>query len=247
MPATPKISPRWDALARLCALGTFLLIGLATILALDVPESEEVRSMVDIGGTRWEILFILAFAILILFPIPSSIPTVAAGFVLGFGQGVLATLIASMVAALLSYWLGRTLGGDAVDQFTGPTARRRIRAVLSRSGLWAIFLLRALPIMPFWLVNYASGAMGVRLRDYVAGTFLGTIPGTLAFAAVGTWGARPDSWQFPLAVIGLAALFLITWRAARAVVAEEDEYALEDGPGPGNPTPGPQRSRSGAQ
>jgi uncharacterized membrane protein YdjX (TVP38/TMEM64 family) len=48
-----------------------------------------------------------------------------------------------------------------------------------------MLVLRLVPLFPFWLVNLAPAFLGVRLRTFVVGTFLGIIPGTAVFAVFG--------------------------------------------------------------
>uniref|UniRef100_UPI0013C30E3D TVP38/TMEM64 family protein n=1 Tax=Cysteiniphilum halobium TaxID=2219059 RepID=UPI0013C30E3D len=51
-----------------------------------------------------------------------------------------------------------------------------------------IFMLffRLLPIFPFFIINIAAVVLGVSLRHFFAGTFLGIIPGTFVYAWVGS-------------------------------------------------------------
>lgn len=46
--------------------------------------------------------------------------------------------------------------------------------------------LRLAPIFPFWLVNIAPALFDMRLRPYVVATFVGILPGTYAYAFIGT-------------------------------------------------------------
>ncbi|HEX9175186.1 MAG TPA: VTT domain-containing protein, partial [Mycobacterium sp.] len=51
---------------------------------------------------------------------------------------------------------------------------------------WAIVLsLRLIPAVPFSVINYAAGASAVRVSPYTVATFVGLIPGTLAFVVLG--------------------------------------------------------------
>jgi uncharacterized membrane protein YdjX (TVP38/TMEM64 family) len=47
-----------------------------------------------------------------------------------------------------------------------------------------MLFLRLVPF-PFWVVNLVPALLGVPLRTFVVGTFLGIIPGTLTFAYFG--------------------------------------------------------------
>ena len=82
-------------------------------------------------------------------------------------------------------------------------------------------MLRLVPLFPFFLVNLVPAFLGVSLRLYVVGTFIGIIPGTFVFATVGAGlGSVFDQGgefsaagiltpQIITALVGLAVLALI--------------------------------------
>jgi uncharacterized membrane protein YdjX (TVP38/TMEM64 family) len=49
-----------------------------------------------------------------------------------------------------------------------------------------LLFLRLVPLFPFWLVNLAPALFNVKLVTFVAATLLGIIPGTFAFAFLGS-------------------------------------------------------------
>ena len=53
-----------------------------------------------------------------------------------------------------------------------------------------LLLLRLSPLLPFALSNYLYGLTSVPLNEYAAGSFLGMIPGTVAYVAAGTVGKK---------------------------------------------------------
>ncbi len=97
----------------------------------------------------------------------------------------------------------------------------RVCSNFRENALWYLLALRLVPLFPFWLVNIASGAIGVGLRSFVLATALGIIPGSVIYCAVGAgMGATLDQGLSPdLSVIfdpynlsiilGLAGLALI--------------------------------------
>ncbi len=48
-----------------------------------------------------------------------------------------------------------------------------------------LLTLRLAPIFPFWIINLAPALFGMKLVPYVVATFVGIIPGTLAYAYLG--------------------------------------------------------------
>jgi len=51
-----------------------------------------------------------------------------------------------------------------------------------------VCLLRLSPLLPFALSNYLYGLTSVRLWPYVAGSWLGMLPGTFAYVSAGAVG-----------------------------------------------------------
>ena len=52
------------------------------------------------------------------------------------------------------------------------------------SFLW-VFILRLIPIVPFWAVNIISGLLGVRSTTYILATLIGIIPGSIIYVSIG--------------------------------------------------------------
>ncbi len=119
--------------------------------------------------------------------------------------GVALVLVAALLGAVGAFGLGRVLGRDAVERLTGARVAR-LDGLLRRRGLIAVIGMRLIPVLPFTAINYAAGLTAVRIRDYVIGTAVGIVPGTVAFVALGAYGSSPGSWPFILAVIALVGL-----------------------------------------
>jgi phospholipase D1/2 len=130
------------------------------------------------------LIVIAAFVVggLLVFPVLLLIAATAAAFgpVFGFayaGCGAIAS-------ALVTYGLGRFIGGRTLDTVLGPRLNR-IRRNIARRGVLAIAAVRMVPIAPFTLVNLVAGATRIPLLDYLFGTILGMAPGLVLMSALG--------------------------------------------------------------
>jgi len=56
----------------------------------------------------------------------------------------------------------------------------------NEDALSYLFALRLIPVVPFAVANFAPALLGAKYRDYVLTTFLGIIPGTLAYTWIGS-------------------------------------------------------------
>jgi len=216
--APPPRRRRLRQLALRGAVTLALLLALAFVLRGELSgESRLVTQalqFVQAHGLSWlgvsGVLLAYTLASLLFVPVNVMIAATGAAFgpLLGFGYAV----GGSLVAAAVGFGLGRAVGRDLVRRFAG----RRVNAVsrrLDRHGLWAMALLRLLPVAPFSLVNLVAGASEIRFRDFVLGSLVGMGPGialmTLFGDRLGAWLRRPDATN--LVVLGgvtLAAIAL---------------------------------------
>ena len=185
-----------------------LLLGASIVVALLVglPDVASVRADIATAGPAAPAVFVLAYAVVTLAPVPKNVLSAVAGLLFGLAAGIALVFVAAMLGALMAFWLGRALGREAVERFTGARVAR-VDDLLSRRGVVAVIGVRLVPVLPFTAINYTAGLTGVRLRDYVTGTAVGILPGTVAYVTLGTYGAEPASWPF---VISAAALGLLT-------------------------------------
>jgi uncharacterized membrane protein YdjX (TVP38/TMEM64 family) len=190
---------------RLTALVVVVALAAVVALVLGLPDAEQLRADIDAVGPAAPALFVLLYAVAALAPVPKSAFSVAAGLLFGLVQGTIVVLLAALLGALAGFGLGRMLGREAVERLTGARVAR-VDALLRRHGLPAVLGVRLVPVVPFTAINYVAGLTAVRIGDYVVGTALGMIPGTIAYVALGAYGTPPGSWPFLGALLALAGL-----------------------------------------
>lgn len=129
--------------------------------------------------------YMLVYAGLVAISFPgASLLTITAGFLFGGLAGGIATVAAATAGASAVFLAARSS--------LGPVLENRASGFLARfaegfreDAFSYLLSLRLMPVFPFWVVNIAPGLLNMKLRPYVLATFLGIIPGTLAFAFVG--------------------------------------------------------------
>ncbi|GAA1212095.1 TVP38/TMEM64 family protein [Rhodoglobus aureus] len=186
-------------------LVVFFLAVVVVALTIQLPSLEQIHSWTESAGILGATGFVVGYALITLAPVPKNVISIAAGVVWGLPSGVGLVLLGALLGAALAFVLGRLLGRDAVERFTGA----RVRAVdemLRRRGLLSVIGVRLIPLLPFTVINYAAGLTAVRVRDYALGTVIGIIPGTVAYVAVGAYGAELNGGFF----IALGALGVLT-------------------------------------
>jgi uncharacterized membrane protein YdjX (TVP38/TMEM64 family) len=142
---------------------------------------------VQAAGPVGVIAYAVAYVVATVFLLPGSILTAGAGLAYGPWLGTLLVSPVSVAAATASFLLGRTVARGWISRRAGADPRfRAIDAAIGQRGFQIVMLLRLSPVLPFSVLNYALGLTGVRLRDYVLGSFVGMLPGTFLYVYLGS-------------------------------------------------------------
>jgi phospholipase D1/2 len=137
--------------------------------------SEMVRE--NIALTPFLVLLTYIVASLVMFPVTILIAATAAMF--DFVSSVIYAYLGCISSAAVTYFIGARLGRDKVQELTG-TWLNRLANRFRKQGLLTVTVIRMLPLAPFTMVNVVAGALHIRFRHYILGTFLGMTPGILA-------------------------------------------------------------------
>lgn len=136
----------------------------------------------DVERAPWTPLWVLgAYVAASLIAMPITLLIVVTAFVFGPWTTYGYAIVGSLLGAGLTFVLGQALGRGAVRQVAGKRLNRLSRR-LGEGGVFAVMVLRMLPVAPFTVVNLVAGASHLRLRDFLIGTVLGMTPGILAVA-----------------------------------------------------------------
>lgn len=86
--------------------------------------------------------------------------------------------IAETLTAIISFWLSRLMGKAFIDRIIGNRASS-LQDRLRHAGVKTIVFLRLLPIVPWRYLNFGSGLVDLKFRDFFIGSIIGIIPRTL--------------------------------------------------------------------
>lgn len=134
--------------------------------------------------------FFLLYVAAIVCLLPEFLLTLAAGAIFGFAHGMVLVSFASITGATAAFFLGRTLARDWVCRRieSWPRFRALDRALGSR-GFWVVLLTRLSPAFPYNLLNYGYSITAVGARDYIIGSWIGMLPGTVLYVYAGSAAA----------------------------------------------------------
>jgi uncharacterized membrane protein YdjX (TVP38/TMEM64 family) len=198
------------------ALVAVILVSVALLVPL--PTAVQLRDWATSVGSWFPLAFLAAHVVVTVFPFPRTAFTLAAGLLFGPVLGATLAVLASTISALIALILVRAAGWQLSLLVSHP-AIDSLDARLRQRGWAAIVSLRLIPVVPFSVLNYAAGASAVRVLPYLAATFVGLLPGTLAVVILGdALTGRVDPLlvliSFMTACVGVTGLVLET-RAAR--------------------------------
>ena len=178
------------------------------------PQSaEDIRRWVAGFGTLAPLMYVGVYTIRPLLLFPTLILNLSAGVLFGPYWGVLFLLMGGMGCASFCYLWGRFGGGRWLLENFGGAWGERLRCYLVDSKSFTKLLwLRTVPIFPYDPVSIIAGSVGFDLKKYIGATFLGMLPGAIAYNFLASsFGTN----KFYVAILGLVVAFgvpLVWWR-----------------------------------
>ena len=132
------------------------------------------------------LLFTTVYIVAVSLSFPgAAILTLLGGFLFGVWWGTFWTIIASTIGAVITYFaVNSAFGTFFKRKVTGRL--RTIQQGFSENEFYYLLTLRLLPIFPFFIINIASGIVGVRMRNFIIASMLGMAPCAFIYAWVGS-------------------------------------------------------------
>lgn len=132
--------------------------------------------------------FVAIYVAIVAFSLPgAAVASVTGGFLFGLAAGTLLNTVAATVGACLIFLAVRLgMGGDLATRFDGSTGRvKKLRDGLRDNELSVLFLMRLVPVIPFFVANLVPAMVGVRFGAFLFTTFFGIMPGAVVFTWIG--------------------------------------------------------------
>jgi len=170
------------------ALVLFYVFDLGRFLGFDALAEHKawLSAWVDAHVVLAPMLYILLYIAVVAFSLPGGLMmTLSGGLLFGATAGALYAVIGATIGASALFLIAKTSLGDFLMAKAGG-AVKKMQAGFSENALSYMFVLRLVPIFPFFLVNLAPAFLGVSLRVYVIATFFGIMPATFVFALTGS-------------------------------------------------------------
>lgn len=136
------------------------------------------------NGFWGPILYIVMYAMRPLILFPSTVLTLAGGFVYGPVLGVLYTVLASNISSTIAYFVGHFFGEDMLKDDGSDGLIQRYARRMRENSFETVMIMRFI-FLPYDAVSYLAGFLRIKYWPFILATALGSIPGTMAFIGFG--------------------------------------------------------------
>lgn len=224
--STPQQPKSWTRHLPLIAIATVAIVGAFTLrdyISFDTlaANREKLLALRDSNYILMAMGFVAIYVAIVAFSLPgAAVASVTGGFLFGLWAGTAYNVLAATLGAVAIFLAARAgLGQTLSARMDGAEGRwKRVRDGLKDNEISVLFMLRLVPVVPFFVANLLPALVGVKLRNFVFTTALGIVPGALVFTSIGVGlgevfdrGERPDLsllWAPHVIgpILGLAAL-----------------------------------------
>ena len=182
------------SMARLAPLGV-LALGLVLFFALDLDRFVSCAALSDHRvdlldyvshhGLLAPFIFMTIYTMATAFSVPgATLLSLTGGFLFGTVLGTAMVVVAATLGACILFLIANTALGEPLRARAGPWMAKMAEG-FRENALSYLLVLRLVPLFPFWLVNLVPALLGVPLRIFALGTFVGIIPGAIVYVSVG--------------------------------------------------------------
>lgn len=123
---------------------------------------------------------------IIICVIPGQWLQFAAGYMYGFWLGFLYSIIGAAIGSVVTYYLAKLLGRDAMHLIFGEARINEfIHKLNSKKAIVIVFLIFLIPGVPKDLCNYAAGISEMKLKPFLIVSLVGRSPGMMGSLLIG--------------------------------------------------------------
>jgi len=170
------------------AIVSFFALDLGQYLSFDAlaEHRHALSQQVTMHPIMASLLYISIYILVVALSLPGGmVMTLSGGFLFGAVWGTSMAVTGATLGATILFLIAKTSLGDFLLAKAGNTVKK-LQAGFEEDVWSYMFILRVVPIFPFFLVNLAPAFLGVPLRIYVLATFFGIIPATFVYALAGS-------------------------------------------------------------
>jgi uncharacterized membrane protein YdjX (TVP38/TMEM64 family) len=146
--------------------------------------SEQLRGFVE-AHYLLSVAAFIGIDLLTAFFLPGALVlTLAGGFLFGVIPGTAFVMTGMVLGAALAFLFVRYLAGNWIHS-RYENQLETFNMEISRHGSNYLVMLRIIPVLPFFAVNFLAGMTRMSLKRYVLTTAIGVLPGTFVYTYAG--------------------------------------------------------------
>lgn len=191
-PELKKKLKRDFAILKLIILA-LIIIGLSVIVYMFAPEFVTIFKDIEKAKEyllQYEAASILIFMLLqiiqiVISVLPGQVLQFAAGYIYGFPFGILWSLVGIGLGTIITFYLAKLLGKDAMHViFDEEKITKFINVLNSKKAYTVIFVIFLIPGIPKDLISYAAGVSEIKLKPFLILSIVGRSPALIATIAM---------------------------------------------------------------
>ncbi len=117
--------------------------------------------------------------------VPGLAITLTNAWIFGWQYGAIYSWIGALLGACLDFAIARWYGRPVVEKFINSRYLKMTDIFLRKHGVFAVFIARLTPIIPFKVVSYGVGLTTLSFCQFVIATSIGQMPAILLYSVIG--------------------------------------------------------------
>ena len=215
----------------------FVIVGIPAFLYFrfgsDIFSKDTASRVIEYLQQNSKTAFLIIIALQIIQVVVCVLPgqpiQFAASYMFGVGWGYLLSVIGAVIGTIISFYLAKLLGSDAMHLFFGEERVKDYqRRLNSGRGLLIAFLIYLIPGVPKDLVSYAAGISEMRFRPFVLVATFGRSPAMLGSLLVGHFFGKQNYQAMIIVAVVIACILLVCVIKRKALIDFLDRIEMKD-------------------
>jgi uncharacterized membrane protein YdjX (TVP38/TMEM64 family) len=224
---SPKVSFTRPLIFILLLAG--LLVAARVFDLQEYIQEDRLRQVISACGLWGPAIYLLVWTIVPVLMMPCLPITLAGGILFGPLWGVVYAAVGSTSGASLAFLVSRYLARDWVAVKLSGTRLAHLDDKVVRHGWKIVAFTRLIPVLPFFLLNYAFGLTRIPFLPYAIATFFAMLPWTIAFVLVSSslltlFNGQVSVWLIiGIILVALVSLLPVIYKKIKARQGETVE------------------------
>ena len=214
------------------AIGVFFISGAHQWFTLETLKAYQSNFQAAFEQHPWRVagIFFAVYVAMTALSLPgATLLTLLGGALFGLGWGLLIISFASAMGATLAFLLSRFLFRQPIEK-RFPRQFEAVNRGVEREGAFYLFMLRLVPVFPFFMINLVMGLTRIKTVTYYWVSQLAMLPGTAVYVNAGGQLGELESLGgivSPVLLASFALLAVFPWIARRIVLLVQKRKAYQ--------------------